>query len=72
MNLLVIYLDEAAADEMGLGCVVFSYCYYLTECSWNDASGLLTLSSHHRVGFTAACLPIREDSSIVTVEHILH
>ena len=53
-------------------CIIFCHGYYLTERSWNYTLELFVIGhTHHRVGFTAACLPICKDCSIVTVEDIV-
>lgn len=70
MDFLVVDFDEAAANEMGLRCIILCDCDYLTEGTGNDAAGLLAISTtHHGVGLTAACLPISKDSAIVSIKH---
>lgn len=70
MNFFIVNFDKAASNEMCFRCVIFSYCYYLTECPRNDSFGLLALSSHHGVRFAAACLPIRKNGAIIAIEYI--
>ena len=72
MDLLVVDFDEAATNEMCFRCVIFNDCYDLTECSWNDSSRLLTITAHHSVSFTTACLPIGKDSAIVSIKHVFY
>lgn len=72
MDLLVIDLYETATDEMSLGRIIVCYGYDLLEGSGNDALGLLTLvASHHGVGFSASCLSVGKDSSVVAFEDIV-
>jgi len=72
MDLLVVYFHEAAANEMGFRCVIFSDCYDLAEGSRNDSSRLLTITPHHRMSFTTTCLSIGKDSAIIPIEHIFY
>jgi hypothetical protein len=70
VDLFVVDLDETAADQMRLRCIVFGHRYDLTECSWDYAFRFLVLvAAHHRMGFAAPRLPVCKDSPIVAVEH---
>lgn len=73
VDLLIVDLDEATADEVVLRCIVLGDGYDLTERTGNDALGLLgVISTHHGMRLAAARLSICEDSSIVSVQHIVN
>lgn len=70
VDLFVVDLDEAAADEVGLGGVVLGDGHDLAEGSGDDALSFLTCTSaHHGMSLAATCLPIGKDSPIIAVEH---
>ena len=72
MDLLVVDLDEATADQMILRCIVLCYCYDLAESTRNYALRLFALvASHHRVRLAATSLTIRENGAVVAVEHVV-
>ena len=72
MYLFIVNLNETTSDEMMFGCIVFSYRYDLTESSWyNTLSLLIFVSTHHRVRFTASCLPVGKDRTIITIKNRL-
>ena len=73
MNLFVINFDETTPNQMFLVLLTSGKGDNLAECSWNNALGLLIfMRTHHRMGFSAACLPICEYCSIVTLQNIIN
>jgi hypothetical protein len=73
VNLLVIYLNEAAAYEMILCCLTLSKSYDLAKGSGDDSLALFALATaHHRVSFTAASLPVGEDCAVVAIENTVN
>lgn len=71
VDFLIVYLNEAAPDQVSLLCVIFGDGHDLREGPGDDALALLATGSHHGVGFAAARLPVGEYCSIVTIEHIV-
>lgn len=54
---------------MGFGCFALRNGDDLTEGSRDDTFGLLRfVASHHCMSFTAACLSVRKDGAIVSIE----
>lgn len=58
---------------MRLTCIILRHCYNLAESTRDYALAFITLvTTHHRMRFTATCLTIGEDGSVVAVQHIIH
>lgn len=54
-------------------CIVFGDGYNLLKGTRNDSPGFFGLvASHHRMGFAASGLPVRENSSVVTIEDVIN
>lgn len=72
MNFLIIDFDKAATDEMGLTGIALGECHDLTEGPRNDTLLLLAvLNSHHGMRLATPGLPVRENRTIVPLEHIV-
>ena len=57
---------------MGYRWIVLCYCYNLTKCSRDDASGFFCLvAPHHSMRFAAASLSISEDGAIVAFKDVI-
>ena len=70
MDLFIVDLNEAAANEMGLACLILGDGDDLAEGARNDSLALLALvATHHCMCLSAAGLAIREDCSIVPVDY---
>ena len=53
---------------MIFGCIIFSYRYDLTKCTWDDSLTLLTLiTAHHRMRLTTASLTIGKYGAIIAI-----
>lgn len=52
---------------MGFRIVTFSNGHYLAKCPWYDAFALLCACPHHGVRFAAACLPIGEYGTVISI-----
>lgn len=73
MNLFVVYLDEAASNEVSLGCLALSKSNDLAEGSGDNTLALLALAApHHRVSLAAPSLSVGEDRPVVPVENAVH
>lgn len=72
MDFLIVDLNETAANEMSLACIVLGDGDDLAKCARNDSLAFLALvRTHHCVRLTAACLAIRKDCSIVPVYYAI-
>lgn len=72
MNLLIIDFNETATDKVSLSRIVLGDRYNLLKGSRNDPSGLFILiASHHSMSLTAPGLSVGEDSSIVSLDHVV-
>jgi hypothetical protein len=70
MNFFIVDFNKTASNKVCFACLIFCNCYDLTEGSGNDTLQLLIVrNTHHCVCFSATCLSIGEDSSIVAIQY---
>ena len=70
-DLFVVNFDERASDQNLRGSPSVNYLKNMVENIWHNASARnLFELPHHCVSLTAACLPVRKNSSIITGERI--
>lgn len=73
MDLLVVYFNEGAPDEMSLGGVIFCNRDDLGKSSGDDTFPFFRVwVSHHSMGLPAACLPIGKNGPVVAVQNIIN
>ena len=73
MDFFIVDFNKAASNEMCFWSIIFSYCYYLAKCPWDNAAWLLVLSStHHGVSLTASGLTICKYGAIVSIKYVLN
>ena len=72
MYFLVVDFHKTAPNQVRFTGIIFCNCYDLTEGSWNNASRFFVgIEAHHGVGFATTGLPIGEDGSIISIQHVI-
>lgn len=67
MDFLIVNLYKTTPNQVCFSAIAFCYCYDLAKSSRNDTLSFFRIRTHHRMSFTATCLPICENGAIIAV-----
>lgn len=57
---------------MSLGVIAFCDCHYLFESSGNNSLALVRVGTHHGMGFSTTCLPVRKYGAVISIKYIVN